>query len=254
VRLGFSFSAGLFDYLINFGQATRPWWLLPVGLVYAVAYYAGFRFFIRRYALTTPGREVEAPVAIEPASGTDRARAMIRALGGAANLHAVDACTTRLRLEIANQSAVDEAALRALGARGFVRPSAELLQVVLGPIADQVAGELRAVLREVGSTVTATVKSPPDQWSQPVPWRADADFLARLLAALGGRENVARLEGASTRVMVTLRDAAFADNEALRALRLRGIAQPMPTSLHLVIGPDAGATLHGLRRLIESPV
>ena len=31
VRLGFSFSAGLFDYVLNFGQATRPWMLLPVG-------------------------------------------------------------------------------------------------------------------------------------------------------------------------------------------------------------------------------
>ena len=29
VRLGFGFSAGLFDYVLNYGKATRPWWLLP---------------------------------------------------------------------------------------------------------------------------------------------------------------------------------------------------------------------------------
>ena len=252
VRLGFSFSAGLFDYVINFGQATRPWWLLPVGLAYAVAYYAGFRFFIRRYALPTPGREADAPAAAEAASGTDRARAMITALGGAANLRAVDACTTRLRLEVANQSAVDEAALRALGARGLVRPSAELLQVVLGPMADQVAGELRAVLRDAGSMPAPSDTSPRDLHAQPVVGQVDEDFLTRLLAALGGRENVAALDGASTRVLVTLRDGASADQKSLRALRVRGIVQPAPTSLHLVIGPDASATLHGLRHLIDS--
>ena len=57
VRLGFSFSAGLFDYVINFGKATRPWLLIPVGLVYFGVYYAAFRFAIVRFDLKTPGRE-----------------------------------------------------------------------------------------------------------------------------------------------------------------------------------------------------
>ncbi|MBL7373344.1 PTS N-acetyl-D-glucosamine transporter, partial [Escherichia coli] len=47
VHLGFTFSAGLFDYVLNFGKSTRPWMLLPVGLVYAGLYYSLFRVFIR---------------------------------------------------------------------------------------------------------------------------------------------------------------------------------------------------------------
>ena len=39
VRLGFGFSAGLFDYVLNFNRATRPLWLLPVGLGYFALYY-----------------------------------------------------------------------------------------------------------------------------------------------------------------------------------------------------------------------
>ncbi len=31
VRLGFGFSAGLFDYVLNFNRATHPWLLFPVG-------------------------------------------------------------------------------------------------------------------------------------------------------------------------------------------------------------------------------
>lgn len=37
VRMGYGFSAGLFDYLLNFGKATKPLLLLPVGLLYARA-------------------------------------------------------------------------------------------------------------------------------------------------------------------------------------------------------------------------
>jgi N-acetylglucosamine PTS system EIICBA or EIICB component len=57
---GFSFSAGFIDYVINFGHATRPLWLIPIGLVYAVVYYLLFRFVIRRWNLRTPGREDDA--------------------------------------------------------------------------------------------------------------------------------------------------------------------------------------------------
>ena len=56
---GFTFSAGALDYLINFGQATRPLLLIPIGVGYAVVYYAVFRFVIRRWNLRTPGREAE---------------------------------------------------------------------------------------------------------------------------------------------------------------------------------------------------
>jgi PTS system N-acetylglucosamine-specific IIC component len=56
---GFSFSAGAIDYLLNFGQATRPLWLIPIGLGYAAIYYVLFRFVIRKWNLRTPGREDE---------------------------------------------------------------------------------------------------------------------------------------------------------------------------------------------------
>ena len=57
VRLGFGFSAGLFDYVLNFNRATRPLWLLPVGVVYFILYYVLFRFVIVRFDLKTPGRD-----------------------------------------------------------------------------------------------------------------------------------------------------------------------------------------------------
>jgi PTS system N-acetylglucosamine-specific IIC component len=48
VKLGFGFSAGLFDYVLNFNKATRPLLLIPVGLVYGAVYYGVFRWVIVR--------------------------------------------------------------------------------------------------------------------------------------------------------------------------------------------------------------
>jgi PTS system N-acetylglucosamine-specific IIC component len=59
IKDGFGFSAGLFDYLLNFNIATNPWALIPIGLGYAVIYYFSFRFVIRKWNLRTPGREEE---------------------------------------------------------------------------------------------------------------------------------------------------------------------------------------------------
>ncbi len=59
-RDGFSFSAGFFDYALNWGIATKPWLLIPIGLVFAAVYYFVFRFAIRTWNLRTPGREEDA--------------------------------------------------------------------------------------------------------------------------------------------------------------------------------------------------
>ncbi|HTF49588.1 MAG TPA: PTS transporter subunit EIIC [Pseudonocardia sp.] len=66
---GFSFSAGFIDYVINFGHATKPLLLIPIGLVYGVVYYVVFRFVIRRWNLKTPGREDDAADGADGAAG-----------------------------------------------------------------------------------------------------------------------------------------------------------------------------------------
>ena len=55
VHLGFGFSAGLFDYVLNFPLSTRPWLLVPVGLGYFALYYGLFRYFIVRFNLEDAG-------------------------------------------------------------------------------------------------------------------------------------------------------------------------------------------------------
>jgi PTS system N-acetylglucosamine-specific IIC component len=70
IHSGFAFSAGAIDYVLNFGQATRPLWLIPIGLAYAVVYYVLFRFVIRRWNLRTPGREDDETTGTETTPAT----------------------------------------------------------------------------------------------------------------------------------------------------------------------------------------
>ncbi|MFI6446156.1 PTS transporter subunit EIIC [Kitasatospora sp. NPDC050543] len=57
VHDGFSFSAGLIDYVINWHLATKPLLIIPIGLAFAAIYYFVFRFAIVKFNLMTPGRE-----------------------------------------------------------------------------------------------------------------------------------------------------------------------------------------------------
>ncbi|MFV0405322.1 MAG: PTS transporter subunit EIIC [Propioniciclava sp.] len=136
IHLGFSFSAGLID-LVLYGTAPAAQnvgLLLIMGLGYFVLYYLVFRFVIGRWNLRTPGREADGDAATEqnsmaslqgnaattaPETST-RAERLIAAFGGRDNLVNVDACITRLRMEVADKARVDQEALKALGALGVV--------------------------------------------------------------------------------------------------------------------------------------
>ncbi|WP_372448412.1 PTS transporter subunit EIIC [Kibdelosporangium banguiense] len=76
VHDGFGFSAGAIDYALNWNLATKPWLIIPIGLVFAVIYYVVFRFVITKWNLRTPGREDE-PLDVESTmdTPTERVRA-----------------------------------------------------------------------------------------------------------------------------------------------------------------------------------
>ena len=240
VRLGFSFSAGLFDYVLNFSRAQRPLLLLPIGAAYFGLYYAVFRVCIVRLNLATPGRDIDDSAAspIVPLTAAARAKSFVTALGGAGNLQEVAACTTRLRLVLVDNKAIDEAALKRLGARGLLRSSTQGLQVVLGPIADQVAGEMRETLR-----------AGPASQAKPAAVVPDA---SKILAALGGRGNVRGVDAFAGRLLVRTDRPEIVDERALTALGIRGIARTTGAPLQLLVAGSAAEWLEPLRRMLAA--
>ena len=161
VKLGFTFSAGLFDYLLSYGLGSNPLLLIPVGLIYGLVYYIVFYIAITRWDLKTPGREDE-PATAQPATtpevtsapqtqsstqGTARGAAYLQALGGKENIKTLGSCATRLRLEVNDSTKIDEAALKQAGARGVIKTASGMVQVVIGPEVELIADEIKVYLK-----------------------------------------------------------------------------------------------------------
>jgi N-acetylglucosamine PTS system EIICBA or EIICB component len=269
VRLGFTFSAGAFDYLISARLGSNGWLLIPVGLVYALIYYFLFSFAIRKFNLATPGRAAalepaaeEVPTASGVAGASQAPAALVgaigyvRALGGNRNLKLVDACTTRLRLEVVDDSLVNEPALRTLGARGIVRPGRNALQVVIGPQAEILAGEIREAMASgeyaaIGSAAEKpAVSVEGNALPEPVVQvRAEEATVAQqLVSAFGGPSNVQLAEQvAVTRLRFVLRDGRRTDEEALKRIGVTGLMKASDNVWHVIAGKRAPAIAAALK-------
>ena len=183
IKIGFGFSAGLIDYILNFSKSntTRPLLLLGVGLVYGVVYYFVFSFFIKRFDLATPGRgetatglasdwilpesqrgpkpgeegaeeavRREAPVATAERDRDDvLAENVLEALGGKENVESVEGCITRLRLFVEDPDDINDARLKELGASGVVKRG-KVAQVVMGTQSDRIAERINRLLKGGG--------------------------------------------------------------------------------------------------------
>jgi len=158
---GFGFSAGLVDMVLSSRNplATHWWMLIPQGIVFFALYYVVFRFTIQKFNLMTPGRELA--VAGDETDGYDvnvdttdngesatesLARRYIGAVGGSDNLTGIDACITRLRLNVKDSAQVNEAVAKHLGASGVIRLNKQSVQVIVGTQAESIASAMKKVL------------------------------------------------------------------------------------------------------------
>jgi PTS system N-acetylglucosamine-specific IIC component len=159
---GFGFSAGLVDMVLSSRNplATHWYMLIPQGLVFFVIYYLVFRFTINKFNLMTPGRELAVAgdetdgydVNVDAGAGKDEsetatlARRYVSAIGGSDNLTGIDACITRLRLNVKDSALVNDALAKRLGASGVIRLNKQSVQVIVGTRAELIASAMRNVV------------------------------------------------------------------------------------------------------------
>ena len=152
VKIGMTFSGGLIDYIL-FGlinPQTNAWIVIPVGLVFAVIYYFGFRFAIRKFNLKTPGRELEeddddSPAPTRKAGSGDLAANILDAMGGKENIAHLDACITRLRVSVNDIKNVDKSELKKLGAAGVLEVGNNI-QAIFGPRSETIKGQMKDIM------------------------------------------------------------------------------------------------------------
>ena len=179
---GFGFSAGLVDMVLSSRNplATHWWMLIPQGLVFFVIYYAVFRFTITKFNLMTPGRELA--VAGSEADGQDTnvgsekeqdvsglARQYIAAIGGSDNLTGIDACITRLRLNVKDSSLVNDALAKRLGASGVIRLNKTSVQIIVGFVAEKIANAMKTTGPVAAAEAAAAPAAAPAVKPQAVP-------------------------------------------------------------------------------------
>ncbi|QKJ47565.1 PTS transporter subunit EIIC [Proteus vulgaris] len=202
---GFGFSAGLVDmFLSSRNPLAVHWYMLIVqGIVFFFIYYGIFRFTITKFNLKTPGREDEVS-GDETADGYDEdiktapanskegiqqeARQYIAAIGGSDNLTGIDACITRLRLNVKDSGVVNDAYAKRLGASGVIRLNKQSVQVIVGTRAELVANAMRDVLTQgpvpayegASASTVSTEKAPVKQAN------ANAKVLLEMIAPFDG--------------------------------------------------------------------
>ncbi|MGL4774162.1 MAG: glucose-specific PTS transporter subunit IIBC [Clostridium sp.] len=148
VKVGMTFSGGIIDFIL-FGiipNKTRWWLVIIVGLCFAIVYYFGFRFFIRKFNLMTPGREEDTgKFSNSGKDGAALASSVLEALGGKRNISNLDACITRLRVIVNDNSKVDKDELKKLGASGVMEVGNNI-QAIFGPKSDILKGQIKDII------------------------------------------------------------------------------------------------------------
>ncbi|HEX6536069.1 MAG TPA: glucose PTS transporter subunit EIIB, partial [Gemmatimonadaceae bacterium] len=244
-----TFSHGLIDFIVLYPHAQRGWWLLWLGPLWAVMYYFIFKTIIVRRNLKTPGRETDdAATAAGPVAAGDEtgmAAQLVAAFGGAGNIRNLDACITRLRVEVADVARANADALRALGATGVVKVGSGV-QAIFGTRSENLKTDMEEYMRSAGGDGAAAPALAPAAASRAssaiVPTPAQRERAAAIAAGLGGERNIVHVEPvALTRLRAEVRDPGAIDEGALAAAGASGVWRVSDDVVHVIMGEDAEA-------------
>ncbi|MFN2563916.1 MAG: PTS glucose transporter subunit IIBC [Gemmatimonadaceae bacterium] len=254
IRHSTTFSHGLIDYIVLYPNSQRGWWFLWLGPLWALMYFTLFRTLIARRDLKTPGREAEeaadVPREVSGEAGPEGGRTdgdgmaprLVAAFGGADNIRSLDACITRLRVDLADVSRASPDTLKALGATGVVRVG-NGMQAIFGTRSENLKTDMEEYIRggggrgAAGAGSAATVTTQPAVERRPVVTAQHRAQTAALTAALGGAGNIVDVEPvALTRLRVQVRDPRAINESALEAAGASGVLRISDSVVHVVVG------------------
>lgn len=147
VKIGLTFSGGLIDFILFgvFPNRTKWWLVIPVGIIFALIYYFGFRLIIRKLNLKTPGRDAEEMEVDIDINGGELAKKVLEALGGRDNIKDLDACITRLRVTVVDINKVNKKIFKKLGSAGVMQIGLNI-QAIFGPKSEMLKSQIRDIM------------------------------------------------------------------------------------------------------------
>ncbi|MBP6282033.1 MAG: PTS transporter subunit EIIB, partial [Leptotrichiaceae bacterium] len=155
VAVGITFSRGIIDFtffgLLQGMSKTSYQWILILGPIYSVVYYYIFKFMITKFNYITPGREGSENKLYtkkdyqEKTSEEKFLHEIVKALGGIDNIKNIDACITRLRVTVKDETIVlDDEKWKELNAKGVIR-SGKGIQIIYGTQAEIYKNKIRSM-------------------------------------------------------------------------------------------------------------
>ncbi|HNW45134.1 MAG TPA: PTS glucose transporter subunit IIBC [Elusimicrobiales bacterium] len=244
IKHGMTFSHGLIDYIVLFPKSSHALWFLVIGPLWAAMYFGVFNFAIRRWNLLTPGREPD----VEEEAAQSRpvhefSHQLALAFGGKSNIKSLDACITRLRVEVHAIAKVNAGQLKGLGAAGVVTVGSGV-QAIFGTNSENMKTDLQEYLATAGPEAELTEAPPQAEAAAGFagPERdPEAAAKARAwLTALGGPGAVRSIDAcAQTRLRVVMAAGAMPEAGLLRQAGV-GEVMALPGGVcHLIVGLNA---------------
>jgi len=246
IKHGTTFSHGLIDYIVLFPHSHRGLWFLWLGPLWALMYYTLFYTMITRFNLKTPGREDEDiskdPTAVATPSGS-MAEGLVAAFGGADNIRNLDACITRLRVDLHDINRANADELKRLGASGVMKVG-NGMQAIFGTRSENLKTDMEEYLASTGAAPAAVSgNGRPAVAAAPIAaTRAQTERAAQISQALGGRGNIIEIDSAAiTRLRVKLKNVSAVDESALQSAGVTGVMRLSGNLVHLIVGDEAEA-------------
>jgi PTS system N-acetylglucosamine-specific IIC component len=260
IHLGFGFSAGLIDFVLNFNApaARHSSWLIPMIAIYFAIYTSLFYIVIKAMNLPTPGRdgedysnkEDEGDAQTKDQNIHTLAINVLAALGGKDNLTDIAACITRLRLGVVDKSLVNEPRLKELGSKGVVHLGEKNMQVIMGPLADPIATEMKSLDSNAHLQAVYEAKVTGDEAGKKVSGKDNMEMLAaNVLEALGGKENLTDIAACITRLRLGVVDKSLVNEARLKELGSKGIVHLGKQNMQVIMGPLADPIATEMKKL-----
>lgn len=154
IHVGSTFCGGMMDWIVYGVLQNSPgWqWIIPLNIVAGILYYFVFKFIIKKFNFKTPGREEDIiENRYEKESEDTLAAAVLKELGGKGNIMALDACATRLRVNVKSVKNINKAVFKTMGASGVMEVG-NSLQIIFGTQAAFLKEQIKAIME--GRTIS----------------------------------------------------------------------------------------------------